>query len=369
MSNTVRSIFSNPWAKAALLILGAGLTLWLLIRLQIVLSFLLLALWIALLLDPIISWFEDRGLRRSWGIAITLTGLVLLGALGLWLSFPVFLNEFARLSQNIPRYQQLLIETFSPLQERLGLDIPGIVSDWLTRLRTDHQFATDVFSTFWSPFAKLVQRGLSGILDILVNLLNLMLVPVIAIYWLNYRIETISTKIVSYLLAKRQAYWHERILEIYHLLGGYLRGQLLASLLLAAMYIVGFYALSTPLALFMGLFAGIANIIPYLGVFIGLAPALTLSFLEHGDLWHPMGILLIFMVAQVLYGNVLAPRIIGDRIGLHPVTVLIAILVGGTLFGVLGLLLAVPVSAVIGLFVREYLEGRPRHAKRSSTSN
>ena len=104
----------------------------------------------------------------------------------------------------------------------------------------------------------------SGVLDILVNLLNLMLVPVIAIYWLNYRIETISTKIVAYLPAKRRAYWHERILEVYHLLGGYLRGQLLASLLLAAVYIVGLFAFSTPPALF-----------------IGLAPALTLSFLEH----------------------------------------------------------------------------------------
>lgn len=369
MSDTLRSVFSNPWARAALLVLGVGLALGLLIRLQAVLSFLLLALLIALLLDPIVNWFENRGLRRSWGIAITLTGLVLLGALGWWLSFPVFLSEFVRLSQNIPRYQQLLIETFSPLQERLGLDIPGIVSDWLTRLRTDHQFAADVFSAFWSPFAKLVQRGFSGILEVLVNLLNLMLVPVIAIYWLSYGIEDISTKLVSYLPAERRSFWHERIIEIHDLLGGYLRGQLLASLLLAAMYIVGFFALSTPLALFMGLFAGIANIIPYLGVFIGLAPALTLSFLEHGDLWHPLGILLIFMVAQVLYGNVLAPRIIGDRIGLHPVTVLIAILVGGTLFGVLGLLLAVPVSAVIGLFVREYLEGQQRRSKRSNSPN
>ena len=127
-----------------------------------------------------------------------------------------------------------------------------------------------------------------------------------------------------------------------------MRGQIVVMFILALLYIIGLeFIVKVPLGFLIGLFAGFASIVPYLGLILGILPALILAFLEYGDWLHPLGVILVFTVAQVAEGTLITPKVVGDKLGMHPVTVIFAILIWGELLGFIGILIAVPVTAVL----------------------
>jgi predicted PurR-regulated permease PerM len=155
--------------------------------------------------------------------------------------------------------------------------------------------------------------------------------------------------------------------EIDGVLNGFIRGQLLVALILAGLYSLGLTLCQVPMGLLIGVIAGMLAIIPYLGLIIGILPALLLSFLQYRT-WEPILLVLaVFAVVQVLEGTIITPRIVGNKIGLHPVVVMIVVLLGGTFFGFFGILLAVPVGAVTNVFVklglRRYKESQFFHGE------
>ena len=135
-------------------------------------------------------------------------------------------------------------------------------------------------------------------------------------------------------------------------LGGFLRGQLSVMLVLGAIYALGLWLVGLDLGLLIGFIAGLVSFVPYLGAFVGLAAAVIATLVQHGDLTHLALVLGVFAVGQALESFVLTPWLVGDRIGLHPVAVIFAIMAGGQMFGFLGVLLALPVTAVAMVLVR-----------------
>jgi len=144
--------------------------------------------------------------------------------------------------------------------------------------------------------------------------------------------------------------------KIDELLHGFFRGQLMVSLSLAVIYAIGLSLLDVPFALVIAIVGGLANIVPYLGLVLGLLPAVLLSIIAFGDLWHPLGAVAVFVVGQALEGTVLTPRIVGRTTNLHPVFVILSILVFAHVLGFVGLLLAVPTAAIAKVFVTEALD-------------
>jgi predicted PurR-regulated permease PerM len=138
-------------------------------------------------------------------------------------------------------------------------------------------------------------------------------------------------------------------------MSSFLRGQLIIALILAAINGVGLTLLGVPMGLLVGIVAGLANMIPYMALVVGLAPALLLSWIEHQSVARLVGVLLIFGGAQLLEGTVLSPKILSKSVDLHPVWILLAIIVGGRLFGLPGMLVAVPAAAGIQVFARHWL--------------
>ncbi|BCW93043.1 MAG: hypothetical protein KatS3mg007_0937 [Thermoanaerobaculum sp.] len=136
-------------------------------------------------------------------------------------------------------------------------------------------------------------------------------------------------------------------LEVHQVLGAFFRGQLLVALALALMYTGGLALVGAPLALVVGPLAGLLSLVPYLGLVVGAGLAVLLTLLEHQDLLHPILALLVFVVAQNVEGWVLTPKLVGKGVGLHPVWVLVALLLGGELFGITGVVVAVPVAAAL----------------------
>lgn len=135
-------------------------------------------------------------------------------------------------------------------------------------------------------------------------------------------------------------------------LGGFLRGQLSVMLSLGAIYAVGLWFTGIGFGLLIGFVAGLLSFVPYLGAIIGVLAAVTASMVTFGDAYHLMLVLSVFMVGQAIESFILTPWLVGDRIGLHPVAVIFSIMAGGQLFGFLGVLLALPVAAVVMVLLR-----------------
>jgi predicted PurR-regulated permease PerM len=183
-------------------------------------------------------------------------------------------------------------------------------------------------------------------------LANLVLIPVVSFYLLRDW-DLMMAKIRSLLPRDREQRVVTLAGECHEVLGAFVRGQLLVMLALGVIYAAGLMLLGLELGLLIGLIAGLAAIVPYMGFVIGIGAALIAGLFQfHGDLYPMLGIVAVFMVGQALEGMVLTPLLVGDRIGLHPVAVIFAILAGGELFGFTGVLLALPVAAVIMVLVR-----------------
>ena len=145
-------------------------------------------------------------------------------------------------------------------------------------------------------------------------------------------------------------------------LGAFLRGQFLVMLILGVMYGLGLWAVGLDLGILIGLIAGLLTFVPYLGPASGIILGCIAALVQYGDWQHLAGVLIVFGVGQVIESYWLTPKLVGDRIGLHPVAVIFAVLAGGQLFGFLGMLLALPVAAVANVLLR-YAEQRYTHSR------
>ena len=141
------------------------------------------------------------------------------------------------------------------------------------------------------------------------------------------------------------------------MLAAFMRGQLLVMLSLGAIYALGLHLVGLNYALLIGVLAGLASVVPYLGFVVGIAAALTISLFQFDNYLPLAMVLVVFLVGQIVESFVLTPLLVGDRIGLHPVAVIFAILAGGQLFGFMGVLLALPIAAVIMVLLRHLHKG------------
>jgi predicted PurR-regulated permease PerM len=179
----------------------------------------------------------------------------------------------------------------------------------------------------------------------------MVLIPVLTFYLL--RDWDILVARFRELLPRRHAEKVTQIsLECDDMLAGFIRGQLLVMSALSLIYTVGLMIIGVELALLLGVIAGVVSFVPYLGLIVGVVLSGLAALLQFGD-WMPVVyVVIVFSVAQMIEGMVLTPRFVGERIGLHPVAVIFAVLAGGQLFGFTGVLLALPVAAVVVVLLK-----------------
>ena len=180
---------------------------------------------------------------------------------------------------------------------------------------------------------------------------NLLLVPVVAFYLLRDW-NRIVRNVHNLFPASQRARVARLVGETDQVLGAFLRGQLSVMLALAIIYSTGLWLVGLDLALPIGLLAGLVSFVPYLGFIVGLASASVAALFQFQDIWMLVWVLAVFVAGQLLDGTLLTPNLVGERIGLHPVAVIFAVLAGGQLFGFFGVLLALPAAAVILVWLR-----------------
>ncbi|WLR46180.1 AI-2E family transporter [Halobacillus litoralis] len=304
----------------------------------------LLALVLSLLLHPLVHAIEDLGLSRTVSILVIFVLFFSLTAFGLYKGIPRLLDQLKLLNEHLP----YLVESYQNWTKQLYAQTEKL-PDGLHH-EVDARFAS--FEEWVSGRVLALLAGLSGIFNMIVLLA---VVPVMTFYFLK-DYKSIGKTLVFLLPSK----WHEEskrlVRELNHSLGGYIRGQLLISLFVGVLATAGFWLIDLPYPLVLGLIAGLTNIIPYFGPLLGAGPAVIVALtVSVNTLLLTLAVVLII---QLVEGNLLSPYIMGKSIHIHPLFIILALLVGGEVAGIPGLILAVPVLTCLKVVASEIRTGR-----------
>ncbi|MCU1716753.1 AI-2E family transporter [Pseudomonas sp. 5P_3.1_Bac2] len=329
------------WIVGALILCG------LLYLLSPILSPFLIGILLAYMGDPLVDRLERVGLSRTWGVIVVFALFTLAFALLLLVLVPMLGKQLVRLYELAPQMIDWAQHQALPwVQSKLGLKDGFWRFDQVkTALSGQLDKTTDIVGI-------LLSTATASSLALAAWLANVLLIPVVSFYLMRDW-DLMMAKLRGLLPRENEGPVVGIFNECHEVLGAFLRGQLLVMLALGIMYAVGLTAIGLELGLLIGFMAGLASIVPYLGVVVGIGAALAAGLFQFGlDLYPLLGIVAVFVVGQMLEGMVLTPMLVGDRIGLHPVAVIFAIMAGGQLFGFVGILVALPVAAVIMVLLR-----------------
>ena len=301
---------------------------------------------LAYLGDPLVDRLEKMKLSRT--VAVVVVFLLIFAFFIPFLLFlvPLLKEQVGSLLHQLPDYIDWLVVNLQPmLQDKLGLSLPSLEVAQLKETLTKE----------WSNaggFLKGLIRTVSHSGLIVAGwLANIILIPVITFYLLRD-----WDKLVAYLHDILPRSIEGKVTQLMHesdeVLGAFLRGQMLVMLALGIIYSVGLRIIGLEFSLLIGLFVGLLSFIPYMGLIVGILIAGIAILFQTHDVTNLLWVFLVFGIAQMIEGMFLTPVLVGDRIGLHPVTVIFSVLAGGQLFGFFGILLALPVFAVIAVLLR-----------------
>jgi predicted PurR-regulated permease PerM len=306
---------------------------------------------VAYFFDPVVIRLQRAGLSRTWATAVvTIVAAVIAVAVGMAIVPPLF-SQVQDLIAKAPEYAvqaarriQPMIE---PLRAKLGLPPLG-----LRELEAElSQWAGQALGIVGGVATRLAQRGVA-----IINLLGLLfLTPVVTFYLLRDWPKVLAA--IDGALPLDHA---ETIRTLAHqsnaAVAGYVRGQALVCLCLGTIYGVGLSLVGLQFGFVIGMIAGLISFIPFVGTLVGATMSIGMALAQFPPDWlGVVKVAAVFGVGYLLEGNVLSPKLVGDRVGLHPVWIMFALLAGGSLFGFVGVLIAVPVAAVIGVVVRHLL--------------
>ncbi|WP_439499817.1 AI-2E family transporter [Bosea sp. (in: a-proteobacteria)] len=332
----------------------------LLVLLRDVLLPFIAALALAYLLDPLADRLERLGLGRLAATIVILVVFILIFVLALVLLAPLLGQQLtglvARLPEDATKLQALILERGAPLLERLGGaklaedaqsslgNLVGEATKWMG----------SVLQSLWSGGTAII-----GVFSLLV------LTPVIAFYLL-VDWDRMCATVDSWLPLDHRDTIRGLLREMDRAIAGFLRGQALVCLLLGTFYAIGLSLLGVNFGALIGIISGFLSFIPYVGSLTGLVLSVGVATVQFWPDWTmPLATLAVFAAGQFLEGNIFQPKFVGDSIGVHPVWLMFALLAFGTLFGFVGLLLAVPLAAVIGVLcrfaLRQYLASNIYH--------
>jgi len=306
---------------------------------------------LAYLGDPLVDRLERRGIGdwrvgRTLAVVLVFLLMLLVFVVALLVVVPMLIDQLRLLLQNLPAYAGWLTDTAWPwMARRLGLE---------AELFDVEQLAAWA-KAYWREIsgaalqiAETLGRGGQAIVHWLTSLV---LIPVVAFYLMRDWDRLLAG--VRELLPRRMVGDVSRLAsEIDEVLGAFMRGQLVVMLALGVIYSIGLWLIGIDLAFLIGMGAGLLSIVPYLGSIVGLLVAAIAALFQYHDTLHLLLVLVVFGAGQMAEGMFLTPKLVGDRIGLHPVAVIFAVLAGGQLFGFLGILLALPVTAALNVLVR-----------------
>lgn len=324
----------------------ATLTLSLLYLLSPILTPFVVGALLAYLGDPLADRLEGWKLSRTLSVAVVFIVICLMLLLFFLFLVPVLETQVKLFVGKVPAFIDWVSNVLGPyLRDNWGVD-PGVLE--VDRLKT-------VVTSHWQETGGFIRNAIQTVSHsgfvILGWVADFALIPIITFYLLrdwdrlvDY-IDDLLPRSVEPLVAKLAR-------ESDEVLGAFLRGQLSVMLALASIYALGLTLVGVEFALLIGLVAGLVSFVPYLGLVVGIGVASIAVLFQTHDVFQLVWVFGVFGVAQLIEGTLLTPLLVGERIGLHPVAVIFAVLAGGQLFGFFGILLALPVAAILAVLLR-----------------
>jgi predicted PurR-regulated permease PerM len=341
---------SIRWPRL-LAILGGVLVVWIFLRLfsGILLPF-VTAAGIAYFLDPAVSALHRLGLPRSLGASIALLSMIAFILLSSFLLYPLAAAQIHLLADQLPsmiaRLQNFATHQISVIQSHLG---PSFISDKLKQLVGNE--AGTIMGFVGTALSHVLGTGFA-----LFNILTLLIITPIVAFYLLRDWPSVIARIDSWLPRSQEAVIRGLALEISRILNAWLRGQAICCLFLATFYAVALTIAGLNLGLVIGLTAGLLSFIPYVGTIVGAISSVVLALGQFNGIDPVLIVAGIFVIGQLLNDYVVAPRFLGDRLGLGAAWVIFALFAGAETFGFLGVMLAVPVTATLGVLTRFWLK-------------
>jgi predicted PurR-regulated permease PerM len=338
------------WIKRNRRLIGAGVgvavALVVIARLRGAVTPFAMAIVLAYLFNPMVKALVRRGLKRP--VALLLIYLVFLVAVGVGIGLlvPRIVLDLTRLAEFLPGYFAQLQQMAYDLQEQYSqVQLPQAV----------RQAIDDAFLAVQGRLLGVVTAAVTGILGVFSTLFSLMAAVVLS-YYLIRDAASIRAGIGRLVRAPERQYTMAVLSRIDKVVAGFVRGQLTVALIVGVLIATALWLLGVRFAAILGIVAGISNVIPYFGPVIGAIPALAVTVTVSPAL--ALKVLAVFVVVQQIDGQLLSPRILGKSVGLHPVVVIFALLAGYQLFGVLGMIAAVPAAGIIRILLDLWLADR-----------
>ncbi|MDP2205944.1 MAG: AI-2E family transporter [Alphaproteobacteria bacterium] len=314
---------------------------------------------VAYFLDPVTRRLEHAGMGRALATSVVLLCFAALFVLAAMLTFPVLQGQFIAFAETVPAYIAKLRELSAPWIEKLQTQILSTPPEKIQQQAGG--VATAALSWATGALKKIWDGGVA-----LFDILSILLIaPVVSFYML--RDWPVMVGKVDNWLPRRHAETIRGLLrQMDSALGGFVRGQAMVCLVLGLIYAIALSVAGLNFGFFIGFAAGILSFIPYVGTLVGFATGMLVCWFQFdGDTQKLILIAAIFGIGQLLEGNVLTPKLVGDKIGLHALWILFALMAGGALLGFTGVMIAVPVAAVSAVLIRfgiaQYLQSSYYH--------
>jgi predicted PurR-regulated permease PerM len=305
---------------------------------------------LAYLGDPLTDWLETRKLPRTAAVCVVFATLTLAMVIALLLLIPTLGRQIDMLVEKLPQWIFYFQSQLLPwIERRFGIKVSALSIDQLNEMMSGHwQQAGDIATTVFKHVSQSAMTLFGWIA-------NITLIPVVAFYLLRDW-DVMIAKIHDLLPRTIEATVSRLARECDDVMSAFLRGQLAVMVGLGIIYGVGLAIVGVDLALLLGTISGLAAIVPYLGFFVGIVASSIAAYLQFHE-WMPvLYVAIVFGVGQTIESSVLTPLLVGDKIGLHPVAVIFAVMAGGQLAGFVGILLALPLAAIIMVLLRHLLQ-------------
>jgi predicted PurR-regulated permease PerM len=303
---------------------------------------------LAYIADPLADKLEKK-MSRTLAVSVVFFGLSLFAILLLLILLPLLERQFVVLAEKLPLYiDRAQLYMLPLLKEQFGLDVGSF----------DLNTLKQSLSNYWKTAGGIAANILSSIshsgLVLAGWIANFLLMLVVTFYLLRDW-DYLMAKIHALLPRKNEKIIVTLAKESDEILGAFFRGQMLVMLALSAVYTIGLMLVGLDTALLIGVLAGLVSFVPYLGFIVGIVIASIAVLIQFQEIMPLFYVAIVFMTGQMLEGMLLTPWLVGEKIGLHPVAVIFSVLAGGQLFGFVGVLLALPVAAVIAVLLRHVL--------------
>lgn len=329
------------WVRLGIVISILVLAMTILLAVQGMLTTCLLAFVVTYLFKPIVAYFERNGVGRTPSIILpfVITGLIMAGLGGFFI--PRIVEQASNLQTELPRYMTGITE---------------IIHKHTTRINTT--LAPFIKVDAAAKGAEWIQQSTASFLEQVPNwisqlLVTLLLAPLFAFFMLRDG-RSVSRKLLAFVPNNLFEVGLNLTYQINQQLGGFIRARLLESLIVGAVVWVGLYSMSFPYAALLAVFAGITNLIPYVGPIIGAVPGIIVALVNQEPSSTIALVTFVYLLAQIVDMVVIIPLVVAKIVDLHPITVVIVIIMGGQIMGVLGMIISVPVASIIKLTFSEF---------------